>query len=146
MMYLNSQPEQQKAMFRATAEAGLRHLRMDFAVGLVFPRDHTDFSAVDRVNALAARYGVQVLGVITNTPWYIGARPGGAVRDRSGGRSTRERWRRHGRRGRAPRVHVRHWELGNEPDADPGFAGDPHEYARWAALAARASAPRSRGR
>ena len=38
-----------------------------------------DFSAVDRVNALAAAYGVDVLGVVTTTPWYIAACPGGAT-------------------------------------------------------------------
>src|SRR5690349_3482745 len=59
MVYLDTPPAQQRAMFQATAEAGVRFLRMDFAIGLVFQRDRIDFSAVDRVNALAAVYGVQ---------------------------------------------------------------------------------------
>jgi len=68
MLYLNSTPAQQEALFRATSEAGLKYLRMDFAIGLVFRWDGTDFSAVDRIDDLAARYRVRVLGVITETP------------------------------------------------------------------------------
>src|SRR3954466_4345593 len=79
MVYLNTPPEQQEALFRATADAGLRHLRMDFAIGIVFSGGRADFSAVDRVDALAATYGIDVLGVITTTPWRIAACPGGAT-------------------------------------------------------------------
>jgi len=36
MVYLNSTPAQHEAVFRATSQAGLRYLRMDFAVGLAY--------------------------------------------------------------------------------------------------------------
>ena len=36
MIYLNSAPAHQEAMFRAAAEAGVRYLRMDFAIGAVY--------------------------------------------------------------------------------------------------------------
>ena len=36
MVYLNSTSAQHEAVFRATSQVGLRYLRMDFAVGLVF--------------------------------------------------------------------------------------------------------------
>lgn len=138
MLYLNTPAAQQEAMFRATADAGLRYLRMDFAVGIVFTRGRIDFSAVERVDALAATYGVDVLGVITTTPWYIAACPGGATEhlERCAPAARYEsRWRRMVARivRRAP--NVRHWELGNEPDGF-GFIGGPREYARWARLAA----------
>ena len=55
MLYLNSTPAQQEALFRSASQAGLRYLRMDFAIGLVFRWDGTDFSAVDRVDELAAK-------------------------------------------------------------------------------------------
>lgn len=138
MVYLNTPAEQQEAMFRATAAAGLRHLRMDFAIGVVFPRGGADFSAVERVDALAVAHGVDVLGVITTTPWYLGECPGGAVQyaERCAPAVRYERrWLRMVARVVRHAPHVRHWELGNEPDGF-GFVGGPHEYARWASLAA----------
>jgi hypothetical protein len=138
MLYLNTPPEQQEALFRATAEAGLRHLRMDFAIGIVFPGGGADFSAVERVDALAAAYGIEVLGVITTTPWRIAACPGGATEhlERCAPAARFERrWSRMVARVARRAPHVRLWELGNEPDGF-GFLGDPHDYARWAATAA----------
>ena len=58
MLYLEHSAVQQEALFRAAADAGVRYLRMDFAVGNVFAWDRTDFSAVERVDELAARYRV----------------------------------------------------------------------------------------
>jgi hypothetical protein len=139
MIYLDTPPVQQRAMFRAAAEAGVGALRMDFAIGQVFPRGGRDYAAVDRVNALAAEFGVDVLGVITTTPWYIGACPGGRIEnaERCAPAARYERrWR-----GMVARVarranNVCCWELGNEPDGF-GFVGGAHEYARWADLAAQ---------
>jgi hypothetical protein len=139
MVYLDTPPAQQRAMFRAAADSGVRALRMDFAIGLVFPRGGRDFAAVDRVNGLAAEYGVEVLGVITTTPWYIGACPGGlnenAERCSTAVRYER-RWRRMVARVARRASNVCCWELGNEPDGY-GFFGGAHEYARWADLAAQ---------
>ena len=93
-------------MFRAAAEAGVRYLRMDFAIGAVFQFGGTDFSGVDRVNALAARYGVQVLGVITATPWYIADCPEPEPFSTSNGAApprARGHLARHGLPGRPPR-------------------------------------------
>jgi hypothetical protein len=150
MLYLDSTPAQQEALFRATSEAGLRYLRMDFAIGLVFRWDGTDFSVVDRIDDLAARYRIRVLGVITETPWYISGCQGapGELLGRCAPAAEHEaRWRdmvaavvR-----RAP--NVRHWELGNEPDDPRTFVGTPSDYARWASLAAdgiRAARPNAR--
>jgi hypothetical protein len=139
MLYLNTPPEQQEAMFRATADAGLRHLRMDFAIGIVFPGGRPDFSAVDRVDALAATYAIDVLGVITTTPGRLAECPGGATEhlDRCAPAARHERrWSRMVARVVRRASHVRFWELGNEPDGF-GFIGGPHDYARWASAAAQ---------
>jgi hypothetical protein len=139
MVYLDTPPAQQRAMFRAAADAGVRAVRMDFAIGQVFPRGRRDFSAVDRVDALAAEYGVEVLGVVTTTPWYLGDCPGpddhAAERCAPALRYERRWARMVGRVARRAR-HVCCWQLGNEPDGF-GFAGGVREYARWADLAAR---------
>lgn len=150
MLYLNSTPAQQEAVFRATAEAGLRYLRMDFAIGLVFRWDGSDFTAVERIDDLAVRYRIRVLGVITEMPWYIAgcqgvpfelmSRCGPAAEHASTWRDMVAEVVR-----RAP--HVRHWELGNEPDDPRTFLGTPSDYVRWASLAAegiRSAQPRAR--
>jgi hypothetical protein len=139
MIYLNSTPAEQEAAFAATAAAGLRYLRMEFAVGQIFPYGGEDFSAVDRVNALAGRYGVEVLGVVTTTPWYIAACPGGATEhlDRCAPAPAWEgTWRDMVARLAQRASNVRFWELGNEPDIGYGFTGPPADYARWAGTAA----------
>jgi hypothetical protein len=139
MIYLNSAPAHQEAMFRAAAEAGVRYLRMDFAIGTVYQFGGTDFSSVRRVNALAARYGVQVLGVITDTPWFIAACP---VASQAPGRCAPAAqhegiWRRMVSEVVRRAGNVRRWELGNEPDNGFGFSAGAAEYARWATLAAQ---------
>ena len=139
MIYLNSPPTEQEAAFATTAAAGLRYLRMDFAVGQVFPWGGEDFTAVDRVNALAAKYGVEVLGVVTTTPGYIAACPGGSTEhlDRCAPIPRyRGVWRRLVARLARRASNVRFWELGNEPDIGFGFIGPPADYASWAGLAA----------
>lgn len=151
MIYLNSTPAEQELAFRLTAAAGLRFVRMDFAVAQVFPhRDVEDFAAVDRVNALAARYGVEVLAVITTTPWYIAACPGGATDTLTKCAPAPQHaatWRQMVAKLARRASHVRFWELGNEPDIGFGFRGPAADYARWAGLAAegiRAARPDAR--
>jgi hypothetical protein len=139
MIYLNSTLAEQEAAFATTAAAGLRYLRMDFALGQVYPQGGEDFSAVDRVNALAAAYGVEVLGVVTTTPWYIAACHDGATDhlDRCAPAPRfRRAWRRMVARLALRASNVRFWELGNEPDIAYGFDGPPPDYASWAGLAA----------
>jgi hypothetical protein len=150
MLYLSSTPAQQEALFRSASEAGLRYLRMDFAIGNVFRWDGTDFSAVDRVDDLAAKYRIRVLGVITETPWYLVGCSGvpfellGRCAPAPEHEATwRDMVARVARRAR----NVRHWELGNEPDDPRTFLGSPADYVRWASLAAdgiRSARPRAR--
>jgi hypothetical protein len=141
MIYLNSTPAEQETAFRMTAAAGLRFMRMDFNLTQVFRFDGEDFSAVDRVNELAARYRVEVLGVAITTPWYIAECPGGATEhlDRCAPAPAHEAtWRRMVAQVARRASNVRSWELGNEPDVGFGFIGPPADYARWAGIAAEA--------
>ena len=149
MLYLNSTAEQQDAVFRAASEAGLTYLRLDFAVGIVFRWDGTDFSAVDRIDELAARYRMRVLGTISETPWHIAGCAGVPfeVLGRCAPAAEHEAtWRdmvfQIVRRARS----VRHWELG-DPDHPQMLIGSASDYARWASLAAdgiRAARPKAR--
>jgi len=141
MIYLNSSPAEQETAFRMTAAAGLRFMRMDFSLAQVFPLGGEDFSAVDRVNELAGRYGVEVLAVLITTPGYIAACPGGATEhlDRCAPAPAYEgTWRHMVARLARRATNVRFWELGNEPDISFGFLGPPADYARWAGIAAEA--------
>jgi hypothetical protein len=150
MLYLNSTAAQQEAVFRAASVAGLRYLRMDLAVGNVFRWDGTDFSAVDRIGELAARYRMRVLGTITETPWHIAGCAGVPFELLGRCAPAREHeatWRdmvfEVVRRARD----IRHWELGNEPDDPRTFIGSAGDYARWASLAVdgiRAARPDAR--
>jgi hypothetical protein len=141
MVYLNSAPAEQETAFRATAAAGVRFMRMDFNLTQVYRFDGEDFSAVDRVNALSDRYGVEVLAVVITTPWYIAACPDGSTDhlDRCAPAPEHEdTWRRMVARVAQRASSVRFWELGNEPDIGFGFIGPPADYARWAGIAAEA--------
>jgi hypothetical protein len=141
MVYLNSPRSEQETAFRMTAAARLRFMRMDFNLTQVFTLGGEDFSAVDRVNALAARYDVEVLGVVITTPWYIATCPGGATDhlDRCAPAPAYEgMWRRMVASVARRATNVRYWELGNEPDIGFGFIGPPADYARWAGIAAEA--------
>jgi hypothetical protein len=133
MVYLNSPPAEQETAFRMTAAAGLRFMRMDFNLTQVYTLAGEDFSAVDRVNELAARYDVELLGVVITTPWTI------AACDRCAPAPEHEgTWRRMVARVAQRATNVRFWELGNEPDNGFGFTGPPADYARWAGIAAEA--------
>ena len=141
-------PSSRRPCSAPASEAGLTYLRLDFAVGIVFRWDGTDFSAVDRIDELAARYRMRVLGVITETPWHIAGCAGvpfellGRCAPAAEHEATwRDMVSQVVRRAR----NVRHWELGNEPDDPRIFIGSPSDYARWASLAAdgiRAARPR----
>jgi hypothetical protein len=151
MLYLNSTAAQQEALFRAAAEAGVRYLRMDFTMPAVFTLDGTDFSAVERIDALAEHYGLQLLGVITETPWFISGCEAGVPFELLGRCAPQPRhearWRDMVAQVVARAPGVRFWELGNEPDDPRTFRGTPADYARWASLAAegiRAARPGAR--
>ncbi len=150
MLYLNSTAAQQEALFRAASEAGLTYLRLDFAVGIVFRWDGRDFSAVDRIDELAAKYRIRVLGTITETPWYIAGCAGVPFEllGRCAPAAEHEATWRDMVSQIVLRAHnVRHWELGNEPDDPRTFLGSASDYARWASLAAdgiRAARPKAR--
>jgi hypothetical protein len=145
MLYLNASPAEQRALFRAAHDARVRSIRLDFTMGAVFRfLDRPDFSAVDRVNALARRHRLQVVAVLTGLPfWLADCPPGTAFEDMSKcpPRADAEaEWAAMVRAVVARSPAVRAWELGNEPDVPGGrfFIGSPAAYARMAAVTARA--------
>jgi hypothetical protein len=145
MLYLDSTPAQQEALFRAARDAGVGSIRLDFTMGAVFRfLDRPDFTAVDRINALARRYRLQVLGVLTGLPfWLADCPPGTPFGDMSKcpPRADAEgEWTEMVRTVVRRSPAVRSWELGNEPDVPGGrfFIGSPAAYARMAAVTARA--------
>ena len=115
---LHRRPQQEAAVPR---RAGGRsaYLRLDFAVGIVFRWDGTDFSAVDRIDELAARYRI---GSSARSRRRRGTSPAAPAAPPITSAAARPppryeaTWRdmvfQIVRRAR----NVRHWELGNEPD------------------------------
>jgi hypothetical protein len=151
MLYLNASPAQQRALFRAAHDLGVGSIRLDFTMGAVFRfLEKPDFSAVDRVNALARRYHLRVDAVLTGLPfWLADCPPGSAFSELSKcppRPDAEAEWAAMVRAvvERSPAVGA--WELGNEPDVPGGrfFVGSPAAYARMAAVTARAI--RSAGR
>ncbi len=141
MLYLNTEPAHQEALFRAARDAGVEYLRMPFAVTIVYRRDAApDLAAVRRIDELAVKYGITVLAGIEGIPWYLSGCPSAhyTVHEKCtiAAQHTAlfsDMVRRIVRS--APHIH--HWELGNEPDIDFGFHGTPAEYAAHASLVAR---------
>jgi hypothetical protein len=145
MLYLNSSPAQQAALFRAAADAGVGSIRLDFTMGAVFGfAADPDYTAVDRVNALARRHRLRVNAVLTGLPFWLADCPPGTAFARMSNCPPRAdaeaEWARMVsavvRRSGA----VGSWELGNEPDVPGGrfFIGTPAAYARMATVTARA--------
>ena len=113
---------------------------MDFAVGIVFRWDGTDFSAVDRVDELAARYRIGSSASITDDAvahrrlrrtCRRSPRP---LRARAGHEAT---WRRHGlRRSCGAPATSATGSSATSPTSARRSSARPSDYARWASLAA----------
>ena len=145
MLYLNSAPAEQRALFRASHDARVRSIRLDFTMGAVFGfLSPPDFAAVDRVNALARRYGLQVDAVLTGLPFWLADCPPGTPLEAMSKCPPRPDAEAEWSQMVAAVVRrspaVTSWELGNEPDVAGGrfFIGTPAAYARMAAVTARA--------
>ncbi len=145
MLYLNSSPAEQRALFRATHDARVRSIRLDFTMGAVFGfMARPDFAPVDRVNALARRYRLQVDAVLTGLPFWLADCPADTPlveMSKCPPRPDAEaEWARMVTAVVRRSPAVSSWELGNEPDVPGGryFIGTPSAYARAAAVTARA--------
>jgi len=145
MLYLDSPLAHQDALFRAAYDARVGSIRLDFTMGAVFMfLERADYNAVDRVNALARRYALQVDAVITGLPfWLADCPPGTSLPDMSKcppRPDAEAEWSRMVAAVVRRSPDVRFWELGNEPDVGGGrfFIGSPAAYARMAAVTVRA--------
>ena len=142
MLYLDSAPAQQRAMFLAARDAGVRYLRMDITMAVTFgpARGAEDYTALRRVDALAAKHKVNVLGVITGLTWWLTACPPNTPADRMAACPLRDgaepEWSAMvaGTVSNAP--HIRHWELFNEPDHVWLYEWTPDQYAHIATVTA----------
>lgn len=145
MLYLNSAPAEQRALFRAAHDVRVRSIRLDFTMGAVFGfLSPPDFTAVERVDALARRFGLQVDAVLTGLPFWLADCPPGTPLEQMSKCPPRPdaeaEWSRMVEAVVRRSPAVQSWELGNEPDVAGGrfFIGTPAAYARMAAVTARA--------
>ena len=122
-----------------------RSIRLDFTMGAVFGfMARPDFAPVDRVNALARRYRLQVDAVLTGLPFWLADCPADTPlveMSKCPPRPDAEaEWARMVMAVVRRSPAVSSWELGNEPDVPGGryFIGTPSAYARVAAVTARA--------
>ena len=142
MLYLNSAPAQQRAMFIAARDAGVRYLRMDITMAVTFgpASGAEDYTALRRVDALAAKYKVNVLGVITGLTWWLTACPPNTPADRMAACPLRvgaePEWSAMVAETVSNAPHIRHWELFNEPDLVWLYEWTPDQYAHIATVTA----------
>lgn len=143
MLYLNSAPAQQEAMFVAARDAGVRYLRLDITMAVTFgPSGTEDYTALRRVDALAARYGVRVLGVLTGPTWWLTDCPPGTTYDRLEtcplGAGNESAWASMVAKTVRNAPHIRYWELFNEPNLAWLYDWTADQYAHLATLTANA--------
>ena len=143
MLYLNTAPAEQEAMFIAARDAGVRYLRMDITMAVTFgPSGIEDYTALRRVDALAARYGVTVLGVLTGPTWWLTDCPPGTTSDKLEtcplAAAHESDWTRMVAKTVRNAPHIRYWELFNEPNIAWLYDWTPDQYAHLATLTATA--------
>jgi hypothetical protein len=142
MLYLNSAPAQQRAMFIAARDAGVRYLRMDITMAVTFgpAMGAEDYTALRRIDALAVKHKVSVLGVITGPTWWLTACPPNTPADRMAACPLRvgaeSEWRAMVTETVRNAPHIRHWELFNEPDLAWMYEWTPDQYAHIATVTA----------
>ena len=135
MLYLDTPPATIDRVFALTRQAGMRDLRMDFALLHVFAGgvEHPDFRRVDAVRMLMAKHRVNLLGTIYGTPGIYADCPAGADPSRVYRCPPRNLkvWERMVARLVARAPEIRHWEALNEADLNGTFFyGDARAYTR----------------
>lgn len=143
MVYLNSAPAQQEAMFIAARDAGVRYLRLDITMAVTFgPSGTEDYTALRRVDALAAKYRINVLGVLTGPTWWMTDCPSGTTSDKLEtcplAAENEPAWAGMVAKTVRNAPHIRHWELFNEPNGAWLYDWTPDQYAHLATLTANA--------
>jgi hypothetical protein len=143
MLYLNSSRAGQKALFAAARDAGVKYLRMDITMGAIFGwGGRRDFSALTRIDRLAAQYHLTIDGVLTGPRGWMTDCPPGTTVERAETcplRADQESaWFGMVTATVARAPHVRYWELFNEANNPWMYAWTPAQYARIATLTAGA--------
>jgi hypothetical protein len=125
---------QVERVFAESKAMGAAYARVDFELNAIFervgaPLPAPDWSRVDHVLAMSRRYDLPVLGIVLGTPTWISACPEYPRPGLCGPTDPAEYGRLAGRLAAHSRGVVRHWEIGNEPDAAWAFRGSPERYA-----------------
>jgi hypothetical protein len=106
------------------------------------PSGTEDYTALRRVDALAARYGVRVLGVLTGPTWWLTDCPPGTTYDRLEtcplGAGNESAWASMVAKTVRNAPHIRYWELFNEPNLPWLYDWTADQYAHLATLTANA--------
>ncbi len=134
MLQLDDPPSFMATMFSEAAAMGASTIRLDIAPALVFrqPLLPADFSGLDEVMALAARYHLRVVGDLMTVPDWLADCPTPeppdaercATNDLGAYGSVIGQIVAHA----DPVIHD--WEIWNEPDSGDFFHGTPEQYAR----------------
>jgi hypothetical protein len=132
-------PELKERAFAESKALGASFIRVDVEMGPIFetagaPRQEPDWSGLDQVVELSRRYDLPVLGLVLDTPAYVGNCP---ERWPDAGRCAARDPAQYGRLAGELAAHARgaisHWEIVNEPDGGWAFQGSAEEYARMLA-------------
>ncbi len=116
-------------MFKEAAALGATTIRLNIALGAVFPTPNgpPDWRGTDQYMTLARRYHLRVLAVLHATPWYMVDRPDG---DYHCPPKDPEQWARQaGVIAAHTRGVISYFEIVNEPDGNWAFHGTPQQYA-----------------
>lgn len=127
------------ALFRLSRAARLRTVRADVLAAWIFPRaaDQPEWATLDTLRAAARTHGLDVLGVLSGTPWWNARCPAWAEHFYRCPPNDDAAWARMVEQIAARAPEIRFWEVLNEANlVNPGtgrgeyFYGSPQDYAR----------------
>jgi hypothetical protein len=135
------------ALFRLSRAARLRTVRADVLAAWIFPRaaDQPEWATLDTLRAAARTHGLDVLGVLSGTPWWNARCPAWAEHFYRCPPNDDAAWARMVEQIAARAPEIRFWEVLNEANlVNPGsgrgeyFYGSAQEYARLLRLTSAA--------
>jgi hypothetical protein len=135
------------ALFKASRDAHLGTARLDVLVSSIFPQspDQPDWTSLDTVRAAARYHHLQVMAVLSGTPWWDAKCPEHALRSDRCPPGDDARWGRMVEQIAARAPEIQFWEILNEANIvnrtgtmGEYFYGDAVAYARLLRVTAAA--------